>query len=66
MDDEDFQSYEDSIGLNHVESIKADVFVGSLKDMMLRMGLSIYNCRAQCYDGAVNVRCKEWNFYPNL
>ena len=52
---DDFQPTEDFVGLHHVESINADALVRCLKDTMLRMNLSIHNCRAQCYDGAANM-----------
>ena len=45
--DEDFQTYEDFIGLNHVASIQADVLVGGVKDAMLHMGLGGHNCHAR-------------------
>lgn len=51
----DFQPIEDFIGLYDVESITADSLVRCLKDCMLRLNLSISNCRAQCYDGASNM-----------
>ena len=54
--DDDFEVNEDLIGLHHVASITSDVLVGCLKDTILRMNLSISNCRAQCYDGAANMR----------
>ena len=53
--DHDFQPTEEFVGLHHVESINADALVRCLKDTMLRMNLSIHNCRAQCYDGAANM-----------
>ncbi len=53
--DDDFEPREDFIGLHHVESIKADILVACLKDTMLRMNISISNCRVQCYDGAANM-----------
>ena len=53
--DDHFQPTEDFVGLHHVESINADTLVRCLKDTMLRMNLSIHNCRAQCYDGAANM-----------
>lgn len=53
--DDNLEPFEDFVGLHHVESINADVLVRCLKDTMLRMNLSITNCRAQCYDGAANM-----------
>ena len=38
-----------------MESIGANVLVGALKDVLLRLNLSVANCRGQCYDGAANM-----------
>ena len=43
------------IGLHVVESIQADVLVEVLKDTMVRLNLSLQNCRGQCHDGAANM-----------
>ena len=53
--DDNFEPQESFIGLHVVESIQADVLVEVLKDTMVRMNLSINNCRGQCYDGAANM-----------
>ena len=53
--DNDFQPFEDFIGLYHVDSISANTLVQCLKDAMLHMNISTSNCRAQCYDGAANM-----------
>ena len=53
--DENFDVHEDFIGLHVVESIKADVLVSVLKDVLLRLNLSINDCRGQCYDGTANM-----------
>ncbi len=53
--DSNFFPVEDFVGLYHVDSITADTLVKCLKDCMLRMNISLSNCRAQCYDGASNM-----------
>lgn len=53
--DEDFKSQDSFIGLHVVESIQADVLVRVLKDIMVRMNLSVKNCRGQCYDEAAHM-----------
>ena len=53
--DNDFQPHEDFIGLYKVDSIAASELVSVLKDTLLRMNVSITNCRGQCYDGALNM-----------
>ena len=52
--DEKFDADKDFIGLHKVESIGANVLVGALKDV-LRLTLSVANCRGVCYDGAANM-----------
>ena len=37
-----------------MESIGANVLVGALQDV-LRLNLSVANCRGLCYDGAANM-----------
>ncbi len=53
--DENLEPHENFVGIHNVQSITADVLVATLKDTMLRMNLSISNCRGQCYDGAANM-----------
>ena len=53
--DEKFDAHKDFIGLHIVESIGANVLVGGLKDVLLKLNLSVANCRGQCYDGAANM-----------
>ena len=53
--DENFEPQESFIGLHVVESIQANVLVEVLKDTMVRLNLSLQNCRGQCYDGAANM-----------
>ena len=38
-----------------VLSICADTLVAYIRDTLIRMNLSIQNCRGQCYDGASNM-----------
>ena len=55
MVDENFEPQESFIGLHVVELIQANVLVEVLKDTMVRLNLSLQNCRGQCYDGAANM-----------
>ena len=50
MDDE-LEVYEDVIGLHMVESIDAATLHAFLKDVLIRMNLSVAKLRGQCYDG---------------
>ncbi len=49
---EDFQVYEEFIGVYNVPSINSATLVSMIKDVMVRMNLSINRIRGQCYDGA--------------
>ena len=51
--DEHIEAHE---GLHHVADITADTIVHVLKDTVLRMNLNMSSCRAQCYDGASNMK----------
>ena len=53
--DEQFDAHEDFVGLHKVKSIGANVLVAVLKDVLLRLNLSLCNCRGQCYDRAANM-----------
>ena len=54
--DHDLVTHEELVGpLYAVDNITSETLVNSLKDILLRMGLSVQNCRGQCYDGANNM-----------
>lgn len=53
--DDNFICNEEFIGLYVVQSTESDCIVHILKDAMVRMNLSLDNCRGQCYDGAANM-----------
>ena len=58
--DHDLVTHEELVGRYAVDNITSETLVNSLKDVLLRMGLSVQNCRGQCYDGANNmVGCKS-------
>lgn len=46
---------EDLIGFYQVDNITASTLFTTLKDALLRLNISIHNCRAQCFDGASNM-----------
>ena len=54
--DDDLHAHEDFVGIHHVDTIEANTLVERLKDTLLRMNLSIHDCRGQSYDGASNMR----------
>lgn len=53
--DETFHAHEDFIGIYKVESTGADVLIAVLKDVLLRLNLSLANCRGQYYNGAASM-----------
>ena len=53
--DEKFDAHEDFNALHKVESTKANALVAVLKDVLLRLNLSLANCGGQCYDGVANM-----------
>ncbi|XP_041472559.1 52 kDa repressor of the inhibitor of the protein kinase-like [Lytechinus variegatus] len=48
--DEKLEPHEEFIGFYHIPNIKADTIVAVIKDAVMRMNLSLSNCRGQCYD----------------
>ncbi len=48
----DLQVHEDFLGLHAVESTASDILVAVIKDVLIRMNLSVNKMRGQCYDGA--------------
>ena len=53
--DDNFEAHENFIGMHVVDSIGSDVLVAILKDVLMRLNLSIHNCRGQCYNDAANM-----------
>ena len=52
---DELQPHEDFLGLYKVDNIQSNTIVGILNDILLRMNLTLSNCRGQCYDGASNM-----------
>ena len=50
--DKNLEVFEDFIGFWQVSSIDANTLVSVIRDVLLRMNLSISKCRGQCFDGA--------------
>ncbi len=53
--DEDLNVHEDFVGFHQVNSIDATTLTSVIEDTLLRMNLSLSQCRGQCYDGASNM-----------
>ncbi len=53
--DEELQDHEDFIGLYQVDSINSSALTDAIKDVLIRMDLTMLKCRGQCYDGAANM-----------
>ena len=54
--DDDLQSREEFIGLHAIDTTDANTIVLVIKDVLLRMNLSISRCRGQCYDGCSTMK----------
>lgn len=52
---DDLEAFEDFIGFHQLENIKSDTIVRVIKDILLRLNLSLDDCRGQTYDGASNM-----------
>ena len=50
-----FEVQEDFIGLSQVDRIDAGTLVAVIKDIFLRMNISLNKLRGQCYDGAATM-----------
>jgi hypothetical protein len=48
--DKQLEPREDFLGFYEIPNIKANTIVEVLKDALIRMNLSLQNCRGQCYD----------------
>ncbi|XP_076343198.1 zinc finger MYM-type protein 1-like [Tachypleus tridentatus] len=58
--DDNLEPHEDFIGFYEIPTIKADTIVLAIKDAIIRMNLTLANCRGQCYDKI----CKLIKFSP--
>ena len=57
---DDFEVFEDLIGLYELHSTTSDSVTSMIKDVFLRCNLSFQKCRGQCYDGANAMKgCKK-------
>ena len=57
--DDCFRLREEFLGFYEVKNITRDTIVCAIKDMLLRMQITLDNCRGQCYDGASNMLGKK-------
>ena len=57
--DENLDPFEDFIGFYELENIKSNTIVRVIKDILIRLNLSLKNCRGQTYDGASNMMGKK-------
>ena len=55
--DSDFEVHEDFVGLQDVKCIDAQTLSVELKDVLVRLNLSPYKMKGQCYDGASCMAC---------
>ena len=53
--DKELEAHGDFLGFYNVPNIGAETVVSAIKDVLLKLPLSLVNCRRQCYDGASNM-----------
>ena len=54
--DDKFEVHKDFVGLRNVDDITAATIVHVVTDTVHHLNLSLSLCRAQCYDGASNMK----------
>ena len=52
--DKDFDTHDDFIGIYNVDNIKANTLVTVIKDVLIRLNISLSNAHGQWYDGVVS------------
>ena len=57
--DNQLNSHEDFLGYYHIPNIDSETIESVLKDALIRLQLSLNECRGQCYDGASNMLGKK-------
>ena len=57
--DDQLEAYEDFLGFYNIPNIQSSTIVPVIKDALIRLQLSLSNCRGQCYDGASNMLGKR-------
>ena len=57
--DENLDPFEDFIGFYELENIKSNTIVRVIKNILIRLNLSLVNCRGQTHDGASNMMGKK-------
>ena len=55
VDKELLEAHEDFFGFYNVPDVSAETIVSAIKDVLLKLQLSLVNCRGQCYDGTRNM-----------
>ncbi len=56
-----FDVREDFVGLHQLDCTKSEFVFNMLKDVLLRLNLSMSKMRGQCYDGAANMSGRVHN-----
>lgn len=53
--DLNLEAHEDFLGFYHIPNIASNTISSAIKDILVRLQLSLSQCRGQCYDGASNM-----------
>ena len=57
--DDDLKAHKDFLGFYQIPDIKAETITSAINDALIRLQLSLNECRGQCYDGAANMLGKN-------
>ncbi|CAB3991857.1 zinc finger MYM-type 1-like [Paramuricea clavata] len=57
--DGQLDGHEDFLGFYNIPNIASETIVQAIKDSLIRLQLSLSQCRGQCYDGASNMLGKK-------
>ena len=54
--DDELSPHEEFIGLHSLDTTNAETIVSVIKDILIRMNISLNRCRGQCYDGCSTMK----------
>lgn len=57
--DDNLEAHKDFIGFYQISNIEADTITSAIKDILIRLPLSLSECKGLCYDGASNILGKK-------
>ena len=64
--DKNLNAFEDFMVFYQLENIKSNTIVHVIKDILIRMNLSLSSCRGQIYEGALNIMGKKFGVLSQI